>query len=119
MVGGRPDQQERVRSEEQHRLWVECGLTLAIEGRPRLTSLVLSCLSSVLEWQDLYSDGKRQNSKYSYPVSIALPTAVQLETNVKILEDSGIKNFNLTGLSFNTESGEGRFVYIDFMMYSR
>jgi hypothetical protein len=71
-----------------------------------------------LEWQDLFVGGNRQTSRYSYPVSIALPTTVNLQTDIKIIEDSGIKNFNLTGLSYETDGGS-RFMLLDFQMYSR
>lgn len=71
-----------------------------------------------MEWQDVFAGGNRQTSRYAYPVSIALPTTVNVQTDVKILEDSGIKNFNLTGLSYET-SGNNRYLLLDFTMFSR
>ena len=71
------------------------------------------------EWQDLFPGGNRQTSRYAYPVSIALPTTVNLQTNVKIIEDSGIKNFNLTGLSYQTDEEGKRYLVLDFQMYGR
>lgn len=79
----------------------------------------LTRLLAGLEWQDLYSNGQRRASRYSFPVSIALPTVVKLDTEVKIIEDSGIKNFNVTGLSFEAEGESSKFILIDFTMFSR
>ncbi len=80
--------------------------------------VILSRALLDLEWQDLFPGGNRQTSRYAYPVSIALPTTVNLQTDVKIIEDSGIKNFNLTGLSYETDS-TGRYIILDFQMYGR
>ena len=71
-----------------------------------------------VEWQDQFAAGNRQTSRYAYPVSIALPTTVNVQTDIKILEESGIKNFNLTGISYETE-GTDRFLVVDFSMFSR
>ncbi|KAI9031473.1 hypothetical protein DFJ74DRAFT_754451, partial [Hyaloraphidium curvatum] len=71
-----------------------------------------------LEWQDLFPGGNRQASRYSYPVSIALPMTVNVQADVKLLEESGIKNFNLTGVSVDVTDA-GRFIVADFIMHSR
>ncbi|KAI9034201.1 hypothetical protein DFJ74DRAFT_762835 [Hyaloraphidium curvatum] len=71
-----------------------------------------------LEWQDAFPGGNRQASRYAYPVSIALPTTVNVQTDIKVLEESGIKNFNLTGLSYDITDGQ-RYLIVDFTMFSR
>ncbi|KAI9005025.1 hypothetical protein DFJ74DRAFT_402901 [Hyaloraphidium curvatum] len=74
--------------------------------------------SVYIEWQDPFPDGTSRTSRYAYPVSIALPTTVNVQASVKILEESGIKNFNLTGLSYDVTDGQ-RFIILDFTMFSR
>lgn len=71
-----------------------------------------------IEWQDAFPGGNRQTSRYAYPVSVALTTTVNVQTDVSVLEESGIKNFNLTGLAYETDNGN-RYLLLDFSMYSR
>jgi len=71
-----------------------------------------------IEYEDTFPGGKKGPSRLSYAVSIALPTTVDLSTNVTVNEDSGIKNFNLTGLSYEQNS-TGRYLLLDFQMFGR
>ncbi|KAI9006999.1 hypothetical protein DFJ74DRAFT_759515 [Hyaloraphidium curvatum] len=66
------------------------------------------------EWQDVFPGGNRRASRYAYPVSIALSTTVNVETDIK----ADIKNSNLTGLSYDITDGQ-RFLIVDFTMLSR
>jgi hypothetical protein len=74
-------------------------------------------------WNDSFpgplGTNRSVGSLISYPVEVNLPTTVDLAADISLVEESGIRNFNLTGFFFaQSESGE-RTLVLDFQMYSR
>jgi hypothetical protein len=74
-----------------------------------------------IEYRDLFIDpGSRLvESRLTYPISLTFPDTVDMSFgNMTVIEESGVQNFTLTGLSFDS-SGADRYLLLDFRMVSR
>jgi hypothetical protein len=58
------------------------------------------------------------DSALFWSIEINLPTVVYLQADVSTIQESGIKNFNFTGLFFTTKDDGSRALVLDYQMWS-
>lgn len=76
-----------------------------------------------ITWNDTFPGPLGQpnivNSTLQWAIQVNLPTVVDLQADVAIVEDSGIRNFNLTGFFLTTTATGERALVLDYQMWSR
>lgn len=82
------------------------------------------CRNSLrLTWNDTFpgplGTNRTVGSSLLFPIEVDLPTTGDLQADVAIVEDSGIRNFNLTGFFLSQGEDGSRNLVLDFQMYSR